>query len=69
MSREPEAAGIAPAMGSLPDITQHRACVNDPTPCLHHVCTDLALRDLVARWHLATLAVREKIIEVVPGAS
>jgi hypothetical protein len=64
-----EAAGIAPAMGSLPDITQHRACVNGPAPCLHHVCTDLPLRDLVARWHLLTLEVREKIMEVVRGAS
>ncbi len=64
-----EAAGIAPAMGSLPDITQHRACVNDRPRCLHHVCTDLVPRDLVARWHLLTLAVREKIMEVVGGAS
>jgi predicted nucleic acid-binding protein len=40
-----EAAGIAPAMGSLPDITQHRTCVNDRPPCLHHVCTDLVPRE------------------------
>jgi hypothetical protein len=45
------------SMGYSPDITQHRACVNGPAPRLHRVCTDLALRDSVARSHRLTLAV------------
>jgi hypothetical protein len=59
-----ERAGERNVATTIVTAIEHRACVNDRPPCLHHVCTDLVPRDLVVRGHLLTLVVREKIMEV-----
>jgi hypothetical protein len=64
-----ERAGEHNVATTIVTAIEHRACVNDRPPCLHHVCTDLVPRDLVARRHLLTLVVREKIMEVARAAS
>ena len=34
---------------------------------MHYGCNDASLRKLLANWHQLTLAVRQKIIELLPG--
>ena len=47
-----EAAGIAPA-AHFPQVVLHDAtCVGAECAWLHYVCTDAALRELVANWHV-----------------
>ena len=64
-----EAAGIAPASQNSQIVSQHSDCVDTRPSCLHTACSDLALRELVAGWHMLTLAVRQRIINVARGAS
>jgi hypothetical protein len=64
-----ERAGEQNVATTIVTAIEHRACVNDRPPCLHHVCTYLVPRDLVARRHLLTLVVREKIMEVARAES
>ena len=59
-----EAVRIALASEFSQTTTEHDVCVKYPPPCLHAVCTDLALRELVASWHVLTPAVRAKVIGV-----
>jgi len=60
-----EAAGIAPASRIPQIVSQHSTCVYTTPPCLHTVCTDMALLELVASWHRLTPDVREKIAALV----
>jgi hypothetical protein len=60
-------AGIAPASLNPQVVSPHDSCVNTPPPCLHTVCTDLALRELVASWHRLTPDVRETIVRIARG--
>jgi hypothetical protein len=59
-----EAAGIAPAEPSQETQYATTTCVDSPLPCLHTVCTDAALRELVANWHLLTPSVRDRILDL-----
>jgi hypothetical protein len=60
-----ETAGIAPACHIPQVILQHDPCVDDYTPCLHLVCTDAALQELVANWQRLMPEVRAAIMELV----
>ncbi len=60
-----EAAGIAPEVAVSQDISEHSSCVNCPPPCLHTVCEDAALPELVANWHRLTPSVRTAILDQV----
>ena len=52
--------------GQNPQVVyQHDTCVNCPPPCLHSVCTDEALLEIIAAWHALAPEVREKIIILV----
>jgi hypothetical protein len=62
-----EAAGIAPASKIPQAGTQHGSYVDTPPPCLHIACTDLALREMVACWHLLSVNVRETIVRISRG--
>jgi hypothetical protein len=62
---ELEAAGIASEVASAQVISQQTTCVEGPPPCLHTVCTDEALLEIVAAWHGLAPEVREKIINLV----
>ncbi len=57
-----EAAGIAPAIEFPQVAMQHKSCADTQAGCLHTVCTDLALRELVAKWLSLAPSVRTKII-------
>ena len=65
MVRAVEAAGIAPASLLPQVVTPQDICIAGHTPCLHPVCTDLALRELIARWQALTPEVRAAIMELV----
>jgi hypothetical protein len=69
IEKEVAAAGIAPASQIPQADTQHIGCIDASLRCLHTVCTDLALRALVASWHRLTPDVRERIMSVASGTS
>jgi hypothetical protein len=60
----PEWTVVAPQI-----ILPHDTCVEQGCEWLHYVCTEAALREVVAAWHRLTPDVREKIIEVARGKS
>jgi hypothetical protein len=62
-----EAAGIAPGDLAPQVISQHDTCVEHGCRWLHYGCNDASLQELVATWHQLTLAVRQKIIELLRG--
>jgi len=62
-----EAAGIAPAIVMTQSVSQKDCCVEGSPACLHTVCTDVALRELVARWHGLAPSVRAEIIGLMGG--
>src|SRR5271157_4970404 len=45
-------AGIAPARPKSQAASLHSICVEHGCRWLHYVCTDAALQELVASWHL-----------------
>jgi hypothetical protein len=62
-------AGIAPASLIPQVVLCYDGCVEHGCQWLYYVCTDVALRELVADWHRLTPDVREKIMEVARGTS
>ena len=56
------AAGIAPASQIPQVVSPHDTCAERGCQWLHYVCTDAALRELVAAWHGLAPEVREKIV-------
>ena len=60
-------SGIAPTTAFSEARTQDSRFVNCLAPCLHTVCTDVALRELVAAWHLLTPTVSERIMGLARG--
>jgi hypothetical protein len=62
VTQEVKAVGIAPASQIPQVVSQHDICVEDGCQWLHDVCTEAALRELVAAWHGLAREVREKIV-------
>jgi hypothetical protein len=62
-----EAAGIAPASQIPQVVSPHDTCVECGYQCLHYVCTDAALRELVANWHRLTPPVMDAIVALLRG--
>jgi hypothetical protein len=60
-----EAAGIASASHFSQVVTSHDTCAEHGCHCLHYVCTDATLRDLVTNWHRLTPDVRAAIMALV----
>ena len=61
LGQKVEAAGIAPASPIPQVVSPNDTCVEGGCQWLHNVCTDAALRELVAVWHGLTPEVKEKI--------
>jgi hypothetical protein len=59
-----EAAGIAPASQIPQVISLHETCVQHGCQWLQYVCTEAALRELVANWHRLTPSVRAAILDL-----
>jgi len=59
-----EAAGIAPASRIPQVVSQNDTCADHGCQWLQYVCTDAALRELVADWHLLTPSVRTAILDL-----
>jgi hypothetical protein len=59
-----EAAGIAPASQISQVISQHDTCAEQGCQWLHYVCTEEALQELVANWHLLSPSVRTTITDL-----
>jgi hypothetical protein len=67
MTSEMEAAGIAPA-SQIPQVgSANETCVKQGCQWLHYVCTDAALRELVAAWHGLAPEVRDAIVRMSGG--
>jgi hypothetical protein len=62
-----EAAGIAPASQIPQVVSLHDCCVEHGCQWLHYVCTDTALRELVANWQRLTPDVKPSIMQLVRG--
>jgi hypothetical protein len=59
-----EAAGIAPATEIPQAVSHHITWVEEGWQWLHYVCTDAALRELVANWHCLSPSVKAAILDL-----
>jgi hypothetical protein len=60
-----EAAGIAPAVQIPQVVSLHDTCVEYGYQCLHDVCTDAGLAELVANWRPLTPPVMDAIMALL----
>ncbi len=62
-----KAAGIAPASQIPQVVNAHNTCVEQGCQWLHYVCTDAAVRELVASWHGLAPSVKDAITALLRG--